>query len=104
MVGTNGKTNPHRGQQLGRVLAGLDLSEEIDHRDRNPLNFCRDNLRPATDSQQGANRGKNVTNTSGSLGVNWVESRQRWRGRIKVNGREINRYFINKADAAMRKP
>jgi len=61
----------------------LDLSHEIDHKDRNPLNFQRDNLRPATDSQQEAN--KAAHNRFGIKGIK--ANRGRWQARLKKNGR-----------------
>lgn len=64
----------------GVVLMHIQIfgSKFIDHQDRNGLNNQRDNLRPATKSQNGANRGLPVQNTSGFKGIHWNDRRGRW--------------------------
>ncbi len=62
----------------------------VDHEDEDPLNNRWSNLRQATKSTNGANRGMTVKNTSGLKGVS--TSRQvswRWRADIQVRGRKI---------------
>lgn len=69
---------------------GEDCNVYIDHvnglRDDNRI----DNLRPATNSQNQANRGKPVNNTSGIKGVQFDADRQKWRASITVNGKAKN--------------
>ena len=67
------------------VATRVGLSGKIDHANRNTLDNRRHNLRPATGSQNGANRGPQANNTSGYKGV--VRVRGRWRAQIKVNQR-----------------
>lgn len=68
---------------LGRKLIKGEL---VDHIDQNPLNNRRHNLRIATQSQNGQNRGKSKQNTSGYKGVSWSGVMKKWHARIMVNG------------------
>jgi gluconate kinase len=70
------------------------MASHIDHIDRNRLNCQRNNLRPATNSQNLANRGKNRNNTSGYKGVTWDKERRKWLAQIEVRGRNrcLGRY------------
>ena len=71
-----------------------------DHIDRNPLNNRRENLRPATYSQNSQNSPRRHNNTSGIIGVNWHKHRQKWVARININcQRIIIGYYVNKEDA-----
>jgi len=67
------------------VLAARNgIAGKIDHANQDTLDNQRQNLRPATGSQNGANRGPQANNTSGYKGV--VQVCQRWRAQIKVKG------------------
>ena len=73
---------------------------DIDHEDGNGLNNKINNLRLATRSENGRNRGLNKNNTSGVTGVYWNKARNKWMALIKVNGEQ--KYlglYINKEDA-----
>ena len=71
-----------------------------DHIDRNPLNNQRNNLRPATYSQNSQNSSLRQNNTSGIIGVNWNKCLQKWMARININRkRVIIGSYINKEDA-----
>lgn len=66
-----------------------ELPEYIDHKNRVPCDNRIENLRPATASQNGANRRKPKTNTTGFKGV--VRSRNRVRAQLcftDVHGRK----------------
>ena len=81
-----GASGKYEGQYLHRIIAermGLDLLNETDHRDCNPLNNQRFNLRPATHSQNLMNRKIRSDNTSGFKGVSWHK--------ITQNGGQISR-------------
>lgn len=60
----------------------------VDH--KNPgytLDCRRHNLRPATPSQNSANRGIEKRNSSGFKGVTWHKSTQRWRATLTHNSK-----------------
>lgn len=60
-------------------------ASQIDHRDRNPSNNRIDNLRLATNQENGANRGKNRNNTSGAKGICLLAASGKWSAGIKIN-------------------
>lgn len=69
-------------------------SELVDHKDNNPLNNARSNLRLAKKQQNGWNSKRPRTNTSGYKGVSWDKSAERWQVKMRVNGKatHIGRY------------
>lgn len=78
---------------------------EIDHKDRDKANNRRSNLRLATKSENGRNRGPQSNNTSGVKGVSWNKGREKWEAHITHNGRQkhLGLYTdINDAIAARR--
>lgn len=68
---------------LHNVIAGGII---VDHIDGNPLNNRRANLRLASISQNGMNRGKQTNNTSGYKGVTFNKRNGKWAARICTNG------------------
>lgn len=79
-----------RGLPLHRFIMGDENPLTVDH--RHPLRTldCRKaNLRFATPSQQGMNRGIFSNNTSGHKGIRWVESRRKWYTYIYLNRKRI---------------
>lgn len=82
-------------------MLGIDPPHFVDH-----INGIRDdnrwsNLRMATQSQNMANVGKQVDNTSGAPGVVWDRSRSKWRAQICVNGKKKNLGRYSEFDAAV---
>jgi hypothetical protein len=81
-----------------RTVAGETVSmhvliagcKGVDHVNGNGLDNRRINLRPATPSQNGANRPPQRNNTSGYKGVYWNRPGQNWFARIKVAGRPVH--------------
>ena len=82
------------GDRIG--LEGL-----VDHINGDGLDNRRANLRSATNSQNLANRPRQVNNTSGFKGVSWDKRTHRWYVRAKLKGKEhfIGR-FRDPVDAA----
>ena len=64
--------------------------ERGDHKDKNPLNCQRDNLRVASISQNGMNSKIRSDNTSGYKGVSFHIQTTKWRACIQVNSKQIS--------------
>jgi hypothetical protein len=62
----------------------LGCTEEVDHRDGDGLNNQRENLRPATGTQNHANERLSVDNTSGVKGVYWHKQKGKWHVQCRV--------------------
>lgn len=81
-------------------MAQLIKGHYCDHKNRNPLDNRKENLRYATAQENSRNRTKQNNNTSGFVGVSWHKQSNKWRSRIKINGCDIHLgSFINKRDA-----
>lgn len=73
---------------MHRVILGLGPDDpEVDHKDGDPLNNQKENLRLATRSQQLANSVKRPGTSSRYKGV--TRHQGRWMAQIKVNGKHI---------------
>lgn len=99
-VGTNSKD----GRILmHRLILGLtDNSIYGEHIDHNGLNNQRQNLRPATHSQNMSNKRSKNNATSKYLGVSWYKSREKWLATIYKGKKKIFLgYFDCEIDAAL---
>lgn len=71
---------------LERMLCRpLLSSEDVDHKNLNPLDNQRKNLRLATSTQNQANRSKQKNSTSGFKGVWWHTKNKKWIANIRIN-------------------
>ena len=71
-----------------------------DHINRRRYDNRRENLRTATQSENGKNRSLQKNNTSGITGVGWMKQMSKWRSRITVENQQIMLgCFDNKEDA-----
>lgn len=68
---------------------GLDAALEVDHRFGDTLDNCRHSLRPATRSQNQANRGPSKNNKTGIKGVYWRKDRGTFTSEFMVGGRRV---------------
>lgn len=78
---------PALKQYLHVFLLGTREGLVIDHRDHDPLNNERDNLRFVTRSQNAMNKP--------ALGVHFATREQKWIADIKVNGKKV---YLGRAD------
>ena len=83
-LGTSFKTVFMHREIAKRI--GLD-APLIDHRDRNPLNNRRGNLRGASCSQNLHNRGVPSNNTTGVKGVSFEKRSGRYKAAVTVEGK-----------------
>lgn len=60
---------------------------EIDHVNCEKNDNRIANLRLATGSQNQANKRLQANNTSGAKGVSWLANRNKWKARIRINGK-----------------
>lgn len=83
------------------VMDSLDADFDIDHRHgENTKNDNRkENLRIATRSQNNMNRKKQSNNTSGTTGIHYDKSRNKWVAQIALNGKHHLKRFDKFDDA-----
>lgn len=74
----------------------------VDHKDGNKSNNKISNLRECTRNQNGQNRPKTSTNTSGYKGVSWHKRDEVWTAQIGINGTLIHLGYFNNAEDAAR--
>lgn len=94
----NGKSRP---RAIHREIMG-NPDCEVDHIDENGLNNCRDNLRFANRSQNGANISLLTNNKSGFKGVSYNKKANKWESYITVLGKRIYGGLFNTAQEAAR--
>lgn len=74
--------------------------ELTDHRNRNRLDNRRRNIRLATYSQNGQNRGIDPRNTSGHRSVCWHKVARKWVVLVRLNGKcNYGGLFVNLSEA-----
>jgi hypothetical protein len=84
-TGANGKA-----VHLPRFILCAARSTDVDHRNHEPLDNRRENLRSCTTSQNLMNqRLRNGPKASRFKGVTWYRARHKWRAQIMLNYRNI---------------
>lgn len=97
---TNSKDFGKRsGFKIHQLIMGFP--PVTDHIDRNGLNNCRSNLRPATVQQNNRNSRRQRNNTTGYKGVDYNKNHKAFRARVNVNRKSVYcRYFKTAEEAA----
>lgn len=90
-------------RSMHSMLMGLDDDLIIDHKDGNPLNNRRSNLRMATYTQNAYNTKIKPNNTTGYKGVFYVKSRNRYWAYIKADKKRYSGGFFKTAVDAAKK-
>ena len=89
-----------RGTHINIKMSNLIAPKNYDHKDRNPFNNRKCNLRKATSVENSRNRSIGKNNTSGIIGVYFDNYFSRWIAQINLNKKHIRiGYFHNKEDA-----
>ena len=91
----------HTTLYLHRLIMG-NGKENVDHKDGNGLNNCRENLRMATRSQNQGNRKSNKGSMSKYKGVSFHKVIKKWCARISIKGRDNSiGYYEDEESAAI---
>lgn len=86
---------------LHRFITNCPNGLEVDHKDHNPLNNQKSNLRVCTRSQNHMNSNLQKGTTSKYKGVSWKKSAKRWYAYIKINCKTIHLgCFVSEEEAA----
>lgn len=103
-VSTTVKGDGNTTLYLHRLLMGAKEGEQVDHINGDVLDNRRSNLRIATRSEQGHNRGIPGHNTSGYKGVSFYKRDQRWAAYIHLPNRGPKRFlgYFDTAEEAAR--
>jgi hypothetical protein len=88
----------YRAHRLAFLWMEGAMPNEVDHCDMDRANNRWSNLRPATRSQNFANKRKRASNTSGVKGVHRWQGK--WRARINVFGKAVHLGMFDDIDDA----
>jgi hypothetical protein len=92
-----------KGIKIHRLLLGIeDEKVKIDHRNKHRYDNRKNNLRIASNSQNGMNIKIRKNNKSGVTGVGWHNGNNCWRARITINKKTINLGWFDDFDEAVR--
>lgn len=84
------------------LLNVTDPAVQVDHKNGNPLDNRRENLRPATRAQNNMNARKRAGSTSSRYkGVSWYRPGSKWRACIQVDHKQVSLgYYDDEISAA----
>lgn len=79
---------------MHRMILGASRGQVVDHRDHNPLNNTRSNIRIATLRENSRNR-------RGVTGVRWNRRRRKWEAHIWTGAKRVSLGFFRDRDDAV---
>lgn len=82
------------------ALANGFWPEQVDHVNGVKTDNRPDNLRAATNAENGCNVGLRADNASGFKGVSWHKRDSKWRAQCRVDGRKHHVGYFTDKDAA----
>lgn len=74
---------------LHRFVMSEPKGKMVDHRNGDPFDNRRENLRIATNSQNQMNSKKRNGTTSQYKGVYWIKKIEKWKAQLRVNGQDF---------------
>ena len=90
-----------KGGLLHRYIMRAKPDEQYDHKNNNPMDCRRKNLRLSTQPENTRNRKRNKNNTSGAKGVHWSKHQGAYIAYINVDKKRRNLgTFVELVDAA----
>ena len=88
---------------LHKLITGTNGNQVVDHRDGNPSNNRKSNLRNATSQENSFNLKLKTNNTSGITGVWYDKNREQWVAEIKINQRKTAKRCNSFIDAVIQR-
>ncbi len=86
---TIGPKNKRINIYIHREIMGLEYGNErqVDHKDQDPLNNVRSNLRYSTNALNRQNVGSNKNSSSEYRGVAFHKGTRKWQANVQINGK-----------------
>ena len=83
------KCQKYYAHRIAFVCMGLEVPDQVDHKDGVRSNNKWINLRESNNSKNSKNSSMKSSNTSGSTGVYWSKRDQRWIGEVTIDGKKV---------------
>lgn len=87
---------------MHRLVMNAPPYKDVDHINRNKLDNRKSNLRVCSAQDNRRNSGLSRLNTSGTKGVHYVVSRNKWQARIGINYKRISLGYYDSLDEAVK--